>query len=202
MKKRIGAMGGTFDPIHYGHLALAEHVRCEYHLDEIIFIPAGVPPHKNNLKISDNMHRYMMTELATIQNPNFQVSDIEVRLPEVSYTYFTLQNLKNVYGKEVDIYFITGADALLDIETWKKCDELLKMCDFIAGTRPGLENKKLEEKVTLLRKKYNAMIHLAYIPALDISSTDIRERVSSNKSIKYLVPEGVEQYIYKNELYK
>lgn len=196
-------MGGTFDPIHYGHLALAEHVRCEYELDEIIFIPAGIPPHKNNLKVSDNMHRYMMTELATIQNPNFQVSDIEVRSPDVSYTFLTIQKLKDMYGSDAEIYFITGADALLSIETWKNFNELIKSCAFIAGTRPGLENKKLEGKVKLLKKQHDdANIYLANIPALDISSTDIRDRVLNQKSIKYLVPEGVEQYIYKNELYK
>lgn len=202
MKKRIGVMGGTFDPIHYGHLALAEHVRCEFHLDKIIFIPSGVPPHKNTFKVSDNMHRYMMTELATIQNPNFEVSDMEVISPEVSYTILTIQNLIDKYGVDVDIYFITGADVLLEIETWEKPDQLLKMCGFIVGTRPGHENKKLEEQVVILEEKYGANIHLARIPALDISSTDIRKRVTHKKSIKYLVPEGVEQYIYKNQLYK
>ncbi len=202
MKNRIGVMGGTFDPIHYGHLVLAEQVRSELSLDRIIFVPAGIPPHKKELSISNNIHRHFMTVLATIDNPNFIVSDIEVHAQKVSYTIDTLHRLKELYGNDHSIFFITGADAILDIESWKDSKTLLKTFKFIAGTRPGHQNDDLERKISLLKKQYDADIHLLEVPALAISSTDIRNRVGMGKSIKYLIPEAVEQYIYKNRLYE
>ena len=202
MGKRIGVMGGTVDPIHHGHLVLSEQVRTEYDLDKIIFVPAGIPPHKMELSISNNIHRYFMTVLATINNENFMVSDIEVGSDKVSYTLNTLQNLRRLYGKEVQIFFITGADAILDIESWKDTVELLSTFSFIAGTRPGHKTKDLEQKISTLKQKYKTKIHLLEVPALSISSTEIRSRVKAGKSIKYLIPNEVEQYIYKNRLYK
>ncbi|NLK73516.1 MAG: nicotinate-nucleotide adenylyltransferase [Clostridiales bacterium] len=198
---RIGIMGGTFDPIHYGHLVLSEQVRSEFDLDKIIFVPAGIPPHKNKESVTENMHRYFMTVLATIHNPNFTVSDIEVKSEEVSYTIYTIETLKRMNEYE-EMYFIVGADAILEIETWKDYDKLLGSCHFVAGTRPGNESQALVEKIEMLRNSFNAKIHLLKVPALDISSTDIRNSVAAGKSIKYLVPDAVEQYIYKNGLYK
>lgn len=202
MSSRIGIMGGTFDPIHYGHLVISEHVRSEYKLDKIIFVPAGMPPHKKQFTISKSIHRYFMTVLATIHNPNFTVSDVEVGSDSITYTVNTIQKLKELYGQDTEFYFITGADALLDIESWKEAERLLNICHFIAGTRPGHENEVLENKIDLLKEKYNADIQLIQVPALAISSTDIRNRVKNGQSIKYLVPEAIEQYIFKNGLYK
>ncbi len=202
MKLKIGIMGGTFDPIHFGHLVLAEHVRSQYDLDKIIFVPAGTPPHKRKFSASESENRKYMTVLATITNPNFTVSSLEIEDDEISYTINTIRKLKEEYGSTAELFFITGADALLNIETWKDYQELLHQCHFIAGTRPGNDNTELQEKVVYLIKAYKANINLFKVPALAISSTDIRNRVLTGQSIKYLVPEGVEQYIYKKELYK
>ncbi len=199
--KKLGIMGGTFDPIHYGHLVLAEQVRCEYNLDKVLFIPAGKPPHKKDRKITENMHRYFMTLLATMNNPFFDVSPIEIEDDKVSYTIHTIQKLKEIYDKDTELYFITGADAICDLETWKDVEILLKLCKFIAGTRPGHSTKDITEKIQELERKYNSYIRRMDSPALAISSTDIRKKVKAGQSIRYLLPEAVEYYIYKNGLY-
>ncbi|SHI50427.1 nicotinate-nucleotide adenylyltransferase [Geosporobacter subterraneus DSM 17957] len=200
--KRIGIMGGTFDPIHYGHLVIAEQIRCEYRLDKILFIPAGNPPHKLNTDVSSSRHRYFMTLLATVTNPFFEVSKIEMEGEEISYTIHTLTKLKKIFSEDVKLFFITGADAICDIENWKDVEILVTMCDFIAATRPGLESPDLEEKIRQLQCKYNSSIRKIDVPALAISSTDIRCRVREGQSIKYLLPESVEYYIYKHGLYR
>ncbi|MCT4621427.1 MAG: nicotinate-nucleotide adenylyltransferase [Marinisporobacter sp.] len=199
---RIGIMGGTFDPIHYGHLVIAEQIRCEYNLEKVIFIPAGTPPHKSNLRVTDSKHRYFMTLLATITNPYFEVSKIELESEEVSYTIHTIEKLKKVYREDTDLYFITGADAICELDTWKKVKELTKLCKFIAATRPGLESSQVDAKINELKEIYGADIGKIDLPALAISSTDIRNRIRDEQSIKYLLPEPVEYYIYKNNLYK
>lgn len=200
--KRIGIMGGTFDPIHYGHLVIAEQIRCEYRLDKILFIPAGNPPHKLSTDVSSSRHRYFMTLLATVTNPFFEVSKIEMEGEEISYTIHTLTKLKKIFSEDVQLFFITGADAICDIENWKDVEILVTMCDFIAATRPGLESPDLEEKIRQLQCKYNSSIRKIDVPALAISSTDIRYRVREGLSIKYLLPESVEYYIYKHGLYR
>ncbi|MCT4606360.1 MAG: nicotinate-nucleotide adenylyltransferase [Marinisporobacter sp.] len=199
---RIGIMGGTFDPIHYGHLVIAEQIRCEYNLEKVIFIPAGTPPHKSNLRVTDSKHRYFMTILATITNPYFEVSKIELESEEVSYTIHTIEKLKKVYREDTDLYFITGADAICELDTWKNVERLTKLCKFIAATRPGLERSQVDAKINELKETYNASIGKIDLPALAISSTDIRNRIREGQSIKYLLPEPVEYYIYKNNLYK
>src|SRR5690554_2163722 len=136
--KKIGIMGGTFDPIHYGHLVLAEQIRTKFHLERILFIPAGTPPHKQDMRITESKHRFFMTLVATITNPYFEVSRIELDNNEVSYTINTIRRLKEIY-KDTEIFFITGADALYEIDTWKNFDDLLKECNFIAATRPGTD---------------------------------------------------------------
>lgn len=202
MKTRIGIMGGTFDPIHYGHLVLAECIKSDFKLDKIIFIPAGIPPHKMNLKISGNKHRYAMTALAVASNPNFEISDIEVNSEEVSYTINTLQKLKDAMGAEAELFFITGADAVFDMEHWKDIGLLLASFQIIVGTRPGHKNAMLDQKIAMLNEKYNSDIKKAEIPGIAVSSTDIRNRAAEGKTIKYLVPEPVERYIMENRLYK
>ncbi|MBO3443261.1 nicotinate-nucleotide adenylyltransferase [Clostridium sp. CCUG 7971] len=199
-KMKIGIMGGTFDPIHYAHLATAEFIRDKYKIDKILFIPSGNPPHKK-LDITNKYDRYNMVLLATNNNDNFIVSDIEIEREERTYTVDTLRELKKKHSN-IDIYFITGADAICDIESWKDVTENFKLATFIAATRPGISVLRSQEKIECLEKKYNANIISVYVPSLDISSTYIRDQLKENKSIRYLVPEYVEKYIYDNELYK
>lgn len=197
---KIGIMGGTFDPIHYAHLATAEFIRDKYRLDKIFFIPSGNPPHKLS-NVTNKYDRYKMVTLATMNNDDFIVSDLEIKKNEKTYTIDTLRYLKGEY-ENIDIYFITGADAICDIETWKNVNENFKLATFIAATRPGISLLRVQEKIEKLTKKYNANIISVYVPSLDISSTYIRNQLKENKSVRYLVPEDVEKYIYNNTLYK
>lgn len=200
---KIGIMGGTFDPIHFGHLVLAEEIRHNFGLDKIFFVPVGVPPHKGAYSITDKELRYTMTLLASMTNPNFEVSKIEIESDEVSFTINTIKKIKErLDNKNVEIYFITGADAIMTIETWRDYKELLTLCNFIGATRPGINAERLEEMIEHLRETYGANIYLTHIPGLAISSTDIRERVRDGRSFKYLLPEAVEAFIIKNDLYK
>ena len=200
-KKRVGILGGTFDPIHVGHLMTAEAVRDEYHLDKVIFIPAAVPPHKQNQDVTEAMHRYVMTVLATCSNPNFEVSDIEMNRPVPSYTIDTIRELLERFGEDTEFYFITGADAIQEIHTWDRIEELLEMCHFIGASRqvclPDVNQIKASFGELGKRK-----IHRLETPELEISSTDIRNRIKKGYSIKYIVPTAVEQYIYKQGLYR
>lgn len=195
-------MGGTFDPIHFGHLAAAETVKEELHCDKVIFIPSGNPPHKKMRTLTDAKHRFTMTAMAVSSNPNFEVSNIEIGRNGYTYTLDTVKQLLDYYNNNVELIFITGADAILEVETWYKVEELLKLCSFVAVTRPGYEKSKLEQKLHYLQSKYNSRLYSIDVPGLNISSTDIRKRVKEGRSIKYLVPEEIEQYIYKYELYK
>lgn len=199
--QRIGIMGGTFDPIHYGHLVAAETVGYTYQLDQVIFVPIGTPPHKNQRQVSDAEHRYNMCLLATNSNPLFSVSDLEISREGVTYTVDTLKELKKRYQR-TEFYFITGADAIEQIESWKEPGKLLRLCSFIGVTRPSFNKKQLESQISFLQEKYEAKkIHMVEVPALAISSSQIRESTKGKKSIKYLLPESVEQYIYKYKLY-
>lgn len=199
---RFGIMGGSFDPIHYGHLVLAEQIRTQFHLDKVFFIPVGNAPHKESGHMTDKHQRYEMTVLATMTNPGFSVSRIEIDSDAVSYTINTVKKLQEQIGKEDKLYFITGADAIIELETWRDFKELLGICSFIAATRPGIDRSKLTSKIDELKSLYGADISTTSVPALAISSTDIRERVGSDQSIRYLLPESVEHYIYKKNLYK
>jgi len=204
---KIGIMGGTFNPIHYGHLVTAEEALSQFKLDRVIFIPTGQPPHKTTCKLASPEDRYMMTVMATASNSHFFVSRIETERKGKSYTIDTLKELKFIYGESATFYFITGADAILEILTWKNPEEIITMCKFIAATRPGYNLSRIE----VLKKKLfgtNAnpeitkdSISIMEIPALAISSTDIRERIKTNRPIKYLLPESVCNYLLKNDLY-
>lgn len=186
-------MGGTFNPIHYGHLATAENIREQFGMDEVVFVPSYMPPHKSR-DIADSQHRFMMTLIATCSNSSISVSDIEIRRKGKSYTSDTIKQFRKQYGRNTEIYFITGADAFAQIHTWKDCDKLLSICKFIAARRPGYNLDGLEAK-------YKKNLKIVEVPALAISSTDIRERIRKRKSVKYLLPEEVERYIYANGLY-
>lgn len=199
--RKLAIMGGTFDPIHMGHLVTAEEVRHEFHVDEVLFVPTGHPPHKSNINMTTCEHRYLMTVLATAANPYFKVSRIEIEREGVTYTIDTIKELKRIYGNEVQLYFITGADAVHKILSWKESAELLQICDFVAVTRPGYNKEELIDQIEELNKQYETNIHFLEVPALAISSSDIRRRLNEMKPIKYLVPQEIENYIKKHELY-
>lgn len=194
-------MGGTFDPIHYGHLVIAEAVRSKYNMDKVIFVPSGSPPHKNGKNVSDAMDRYLMTALATATNKHFDISTIEIDRAGKSYTYDTLVEFKKRYPDH-DMYFIAGADAIKDITSWYNYEGVLEMCNFIAATRPGYTLANLKNKeLHMLSKKQLEHIEIIEVPGIEVSSTDIKRRVREKKSIKYLLPESVEDYIMKYGLY-
>lgn len=200
LKQRIGVMGGTFDPIHIGHLVTAEAVRLEYNLEKVIFIPASQPPHKQNSTVTPAFHRYIMTVMATYSNPFFFVSDMELNRPGPSYTLDTMRALIAQYGDNSDFYFITGVDAVQDLATWHNVEELLDICHFVAATRPGCIGT-IDNVIQYFGAKGQERIHRLATPELEISSTDIREKVKKGLSIKYIVPESVESYILKENLY-
>jgi nicotinate-nucleotide adenylyltransferase len=193
-------MGGTFDPIHYGHLVTAEAARTEYGLDTVLFVPSGRPPHKLNAPISDAKHRYLMTVLATLTNPHFDVSRVDIDRPCNTYTVDTLVDLKS-HMPDAEFWFITGADALAEIVTWKDAARLMQMCRFIGATRPGYSLDTVRPEAGEFYREYHGNFSFLEVPALAISSTDVRNRVKSGRSIRYLVPETVAYYIMKNGLY-
>ncbi|MEJ5186867.1 MAG: nicotinate-nucleotide adenylyltransferase [Candidatus Geothermincolales bacterium] len=202
---RIGIMGGTFDPIHYGHLVTAEEARVQFGLDRVIFVPSGHPPHKEERKSLDPEYRYLMVVIATATNPYFTVSRMEIDRPGPSYTIDTVREIKRELGSGVELYFITGADAILEILTWKEPERVLEECVFIAATRPGYDLKRLEENLPeseKARHRTRPRVLTMEIPALAISSTDIRRRVKEGRPIRYLVPEGVAEFIEKHGFYR
>lgn len=203
-KKNIGIIGGSFNPIHIGHLVVAEEARVRFSLDRVIFVPVGAPGYKKSAKeLLDPEIRFAMTLLATASNPHFFVSRIEIDYFAKSYTYDTMKEFKKIYPEEdYNIYFISGADSVLGILTWKKPKELLSMCYFIAATRPGYNLKKLKDELKKIGEECEKRVFVMKVPALSISSTEIRKRIREGLPIKYLVPEEVEEYIKKHNLYK
>ena len=198
-KRRIGIMGGTFDPIHIGHLVTADFIMNSIELESVIFIPTGKPPHKLSGKMASAQDRYNMTVLATSDNPSFTVSDIEIRRSGLSYTIDTLKKLQEMYSV-AEFYFIVGTDAVAEIPNWERADGLLQYCSFVAATRPGFASS-VEKVIEFFGDRGNGKIIQIDTPELEISSTDIRERVGSRRSFKYIVPTSVEQYIKKEGLY-
>lgn len=194
---RLGVMGGTFDPIHHGHLVAASEVQARFALDEVVFVPTGQPWQKAGKKVSQPEDRYLMTTIATASNPRFSVSRVDIERPGPTYTVDTLRDIRALRGPQVEIFFITGADALSQILTWKGIDELFDLAHFVGVSRPGVQlgaadiSHLPEDKVTLLE-----------VPALSISSTTCRDRVAQGLPIWYLVPDGIVQYIAKRGLYQ
>jgi nicotinate-nucleotide adenylyltransferase len=187
-------MGGTFDPIHHGHLVSASEAATRFGLAEVIFVPTGHPWQKHHAGVSPAEHRYLMTVIATASNPAFTVSRVDLERPGPTFTIDTLHDLRARRGPDTDLYFITGADALAQILTWKDSDELFDLAHFIGVTRPGhhLSGDGLPaDRVSLLE-----------VPAMAISSTSCRERVRQGQPVWYLVPDGVVQYIAKHRLYR
>lgn len=193
-------MGGTFNPIHIGHLLLAETARDFLHLDEICFIPNGCSYMKNSQEVLDKYLRYEMTRLAILDNPAFTISDIEITRAGNSYTYETLLALREK-EPEAEFYFIVGADTLFKMESWKNPDIIFQNCMILAAVRDNMTQKAIEEQMYVLAEKYDAGIRLLPMKEYSISSTDIRNRIRNNQSIRYLVPDSVITFIDKNHLY-
>jgi nicotinate-nucleotide adenylyltransferase len=194
---RIGIMGGTFDPIHNGHLFVAEEARVLFALERILFIPNGNPPHKKAYELTSADSRYAMTELATRSNPAFTCSPLELNRGGRSYTVDTLL-LLHEDNPDAELFYITGVDAVADILTWKRHNEVIRLATFIAAARPGYNVDRLQER---LPAAYLERILRLDSTALGISSTDIRERVSRGLPIRYLTPDGVVDYIDQHRLY-
>ena len=187
--RRVGILGGTFNPIHLGHLVLAEQARESLHLEKVIFVPTNLPPHKKIRALATAQQRYQMAALALKSNPRFEVSDLELARGGVSYSAQTLKELKSALPRS-RLFFIVGSDFLKEFLGWKDIDEINKICKFAVAQRPGYPFKNLPDMQAI------------NIAALDISSTDIRKRIKANKSIRYLVPEKVRTYILRKGLYR
>ncbi|SDS37104.1 nicotinate-nucleotide adenylyltransferase [Paraoerskovia marina] len=192
-RPRIGVMGGTFDPIHHGHLVAASEAAAHFDLDEVVFVPTGSPTFKQDRDVTDAEHRYLMTVIATASNPRFTVSRVDVDRQGLTYTVDTLRDLRAL-RPDAEFFFITGADAVAQILAWKDASELWGMAHFVAVTRPGhpLDLEGIPADV----------VTSVEVPALSISSTDCRERVAAGHPVWYLVPDGVVQYIAKYGLYR
>jgi nicotinate-nucleotide adenylyltransferase len=220
--KKLGIFGGTFNPIHRGHLIVAKEVREGFDLDQICFVPAAIPPHKQTKKVAEASHRLEMIRLAIAGYDGFSVSDVELKRSGPSYTIDTLDHFKAIYSKKTQIYFIIGMDAFLDIETWKSFHELFSVAPFIVMSRPGVLNSEPVKKVRVVTKLLVAKISSGYyfdssrnaffhpekkpvflfdVTPVDISATMVRERIGQSKSISSLVPEKVKEFIESKGLY-
>jgi nicotinate-nucleotide adenylyltransferase len=195
---RLGVMGGTFDPIHHGHLFIAEEARVHFGLEQVLFIPNNTPPHKDNRRVSDAQHRFAMTELAVASNPHFACSSLELDREGASYTVETLLALRQQHPG-TELFYLTGVDAVAEILTWKRHEEVIQLARFVAAARSGYEPEILAER---LPRSYQQRIEILHSPALEISSTDLRRRIAENRPIRYLVPDDVVEYIEQNELYR
>jgi nicotinate-nucleotide adenylyltransferase len=218
LAQKFGILGGTFNPIHYGHLAAAEEVRDRLKLDKVLFVPSYLPPHKHEGDMPPAVQRLEMVRLAIVSNPRFSVSDIEVKRGGKSYTVETVATLRTKHPM-TELYFITGLDSFLEIQTWNHWERLLALCSFVVLSRPGYRFDDLtsidfmkgasKELAALDRGELKHAIYqpddfkicLEMIPLYDISSTDIRNRIRDSRTVKYHLPEDVETYIITNKLY-
>lgn len=206
---RLGILGGTFNPIHFGHLRAAEEAREKINLDKVIFMPSGNPPLKT-ADLIDASHRYAMTRLATASNVNFVVFDLEIRQTRKSYTVNTIQSLHEIYPED-ELYFILGTDAFMDLPNWRQPEVLISMIDFVVVTRPGFNSKDIFKSPYIRKSRLSSKplimtsgrkVISVQTTQMDISSTKIRRLLKENKSIKYLLPKEVENYIYSHTLYQ
>jgi nicotinate-nucleotide adenylyltransferase len=194
-RRKVGVMGGTFDPVHHGHLVAASEVQSWFDLDEVVFVPTGDPWQKSDRAVSPAEHRYLMTVVATASNPRFTVSRVDIDRDGPTYTIDTLRDLR-AQRPDDELFFITGADALADIFTWRSPEELFDLARFVGVTRPGHEMD-----ADTLSNIPADRVTMVEIPALAISSTDCRLRTARGEPVWYLVPDGVVQYIAKHRLY-
>ncbi|MGN0075346.1 MAG: nicotinate-nucleotide adenylyltransferase [Parafannyhessea sp.] len=196
---RLGIMGGTFDPIHNGHLVAAEQAFDDLGLDTVVFMPAGRPAFKQDKQVSAGEDRYAMTLLATSDNPHFLASRFEVDRPGITYTADTLERLRAIYPENVELYFITGADAIADIVSWREAGRMASLARFVGATRPGYDLGRA--KSAIARSGLSFDVTYLEVPALAISSSYLRERVRRGQSLRYLTPDAVTGYIHKHKLY-
>lgn len=196
---KIGIMGGTFNPIHIGHLMIAEEARQRYNLEKVLFIPASIPPHKE-VDEATAQQRLEMTRLAVADNPFFVVSDIEIKRQGRSYTVDTLQALRERYGTERQLYFIAGTDTIQDLPNWHRIDDILKLCQFIGASRP--DGTEAIDNVIYHFGRLGTHIHKLEVPTMDVSSTDLRYRIRHGLPVRYMIPHGVCEYIEKNGVYR
>ena len=198
--KKYGIFGGSFNPIHYGHLMICEYIKEEMGLDKVIFIPTGNPPHKE-LELSAE-DRYEMVRLAISPNPDFEISDIETTRVKKSYTVDTIRELKKIY-KEEKLYFLIGLDSLFQLKTWMKIGDLSQEIEFVVALRPGyLDKEEVNKEIDFLRENFGTKINLIKTPLYEISSTDLRDRIREGESLRYLIPKKVLDYIEESGFYK
>lgn len=197
--QRIGIFGGSFNPIHMGHLIVAEEIRNALELDKVIFIPAGSPPHKLQSNLASAEDRYNMVKLAIQNNPGFEISSMEIERKGKSYSFDTLTELKN-QCKDIDMHFIIGFDTLKELHTWRNIQGIFNIVSFAVANR-GNEAIEIKQWIEERKKAYGGVIEYVPIPDIQISSTDIRKRIMDGRSIRYLVPESVEEYIKARGLY-
>lgn len=199
--KRIGILGGTFNPVHMGHLFMAEYARVEMNLDMILFIPTGVPYMKNNKEILSSDIRMQMLEMSITSNSFFATSDIEIKREGNTYTFETLEELHQLYPN-ADLFFLVGADCLFTIEHWYQPQRIFDNCTLLAANRNDVPQMELLEKKKFLENMFQAHVILLDVPQMDISSTKIRENIKSGRSIRYMVTDAVHDYILQNNFYQ
>ena len=198
--KKYGIFGGSFNPIHYGHLMICEYIKEEMGLDKVIFIPTGNPPHKEIGVSAED--RYEMVRLSISPNPDFKISDIETTRVNLSYTVDTIRELKEIY-KEEKLYFLIGLDSLFQLKTWMKIGDLSQEIEFVVALRPGyLDKEEVNKEIDFLRENFGTKINLIKTPLYEISSTDLRDRIREGKSLRYLIPKKVLDYIEESGFYK
>lgn len=198
--QRIGVIGGTFDPIHYGHLAAAEEARVRMNLERVLFVVAGVPPHKLDEEVTPVEHRLAIVSLAIASNPHFEISRVDVDRPGPSYTVDTISLLRKQWGQETEVYFIMGLDSLVELPTWHHPQRLIQLCRLLAVKRPGFETDMAELEASV--PGISSRVEIIDMPEVDISSSDLQQRVRDGLPIKYQVPEEVERYIMEHGLYR
>lgn len=198
--QRIGVIGGTFDPIHYGHLAAAEEARVRMNLERVLFVVAGVPPHKLDEEVTPVEHRLAIVSLAIASNPHFEISRVDVDRPGPSYTVDTISILQKQWRQETEVYFIMGLDSLVELPTWHHPQRLIQLCRLLAVKRPGFETDMAELEASV--PGISSRVEIIDMPEVDISSSDLQQRVRDGLPIKYQVPEEVERYIMEHGLYR
>ncbi|MCI9125469.1 MAG: nicotinate-nucleotide adenylyltransferase [Eubacterium sp.] len=199
-KRKIGLMGGTFDPIHYGHLLIAENAYEQFRLDEVIFMPTGTSPHKDSGKILDANERMELIRLAIQDNPHFSCSDYEITKEGICYTYLTLRDFQKQF-QDAELYFIMGADSLAYFDSWRCPDEISRLSTILAAVRDGLDLDQLLPIRDSLEQKYNTRIGFINTPNFSVSSHMIRQRLAKQQTVRYLIPDVVEAYLKQHAIY-
>lgn len=199
-QRKIGIMGGTFDPIHYGHLLIAQSAADEFNLDKVLFVPTGKSPHKQEELVTDAEKRCDMVKLAIASNEKFCFCDIEVKNQGVNYTYATLEKLWKLYENS-RLYFIMGGDSLKDFKTWREPARICRYAVILAAVRDEMAGAEMKETIEELKELYQAEIFMLHSPNFSVSSRSIRERIRENRSVRYLIPDEVEEFIYSEMIY-